>query len=135
MTTTKEISTRYEKSVSLLKTQAILTIVFGSLGVLAAFGLVGLYIAANQYGVYMTEEERIEMFAYMIVMPVFLFITHVYFIISGSFLLKSPTPKVAKTLSIVNVVLGAMWNWVILIFAVLYVAVSRDYENGYKQAK
>ncbi len=135
MTTEPSHSAQYLKATSLLKTQAILAIVFGGLGVMFAIGLVALYILTSESGVEFNQEETIQFFFYLIITPIFLFISHIYLIISGATLLRSPTPKVAKALSIANIVVGALWNLIILIFAVLFVAQSNEYEKGYKVTK
>jgi hypothetical protein len=124
---------QYDSAVSALKIQAILAIVFGGLGILLAFALVGLYILVGSLS--MTElqpEEAIELAVYGIVTPIALFITHIYLVISGIVLLKKPDPKIVKALSITNIVVGAMFNLIVLIFAVLFIAKSGDYEKGYK---
>ncbi|MES2631218.1 MAG: hypothetical protein V4611_04655 [Patescibacteria group bacterium] len=135
MTTQLAESTPYTKAASLLKTEAILAIVFGSIGIIVSFALVALYILVTESGISLTQEESIEMFFYGIITPIFLFVSHIYLIISGTVLLQNPTPKLAKVLSIINIVIGALWNLVLLIFAILYIAQSAEYEKGYKPKK
>lgn len=125
-------SEAYNKAASLLKTQAILLIVFGALGVLFGLLFTALFILAA-VGTY-SQPESIEFLIYAVMTPVFMVLPHIYFIVSGIVLLRNPSPKVAKVMSIINIVLGAMSNLVILIFAVLYIAQSAAYENEYKKA-
>ena len=135
MTTTPIEFERYEKSLSALKMQAILSIVFGGIGILFSFLLVGMYILLSGLDPREIEMDRVELFLYGIVTPIFLFISHVYFVVSGVVLLREPTPKVAQILSIVNIIVGVMWSLIILIFAALFLARTVDYERGYEEAK
>ncbi len=122
----------YTKAAMLLKTQSILLIVFGAIGVLFGIllSLLFLFASASTYD----QAESIMLFIYGILTPLFMIIPHIYFIVAGVILLRNPAPKLAKVLSIINIVLGAMWNLVILIFAVLYIAQSASYEKEYKKA-
>ena len=134
MTTAIENSTSYQKAASLLKVQAILAIVFGSIGIVFGILLTFLFFIASGLGE-VTESESIEFFVYGALMPFLYIIPHIYLVISGSFLLRSPSPKLAKVLTVVNIVFGALWNLILLVFAVLYIAQSSDYERGYKAKK
>lgn len=132
MTTPHQYSESYNKAASLLKTQAILLVVFGSLGIF--FGLLFTLLFFVASAATYSQSESIEFFIYGILTPIFMIIPHIYFLISGITLLRKPSPQVAKVLSIINIVLGVMWNIVILIFAVLYIAQSAAYEKEYKKA-
>ncbi|MFZ1301392.1 MAG: hypothetical protein WAQ27_02320 [Candidatus Microsaccharimonas sp.] len=133
MTTTTHETEQYKKAAGLLKTQAIIAIVFGGLGVLIGFILTVIFIAASGFSE--TEYQAVELIIYAVLTPLFIIVPYIYLLISGILLLRNPTPKLAKVLSIINIVFGALWNLVVLIFAVLYVAQSADYERGYKHTK
>ena len=135
MTITPAEFQRYEKSLSSLKTQAILAIVFGALGILFSFLILGSYILLSGLDPKEVDIDKVDLFLYGIVTPIFLFATHVYYVVAGVFLLREPTPKVAKVLSIINIVVGAGWNLIILIFAALFLARSVDYERGHAEEK
>ncbi|MFY9227763.1 MAG: hypothetical protein WAO28_00340 [Candidatus Microsaccharimonas sp.] len=121
----------FDRSVNLLRTNGILSIVFGSLG--AFFGL--LFMAL--FALAMTASETSEDAAYMFLMGVgtlVLFILpHIYLIISGVHLLRQPSPNVARTLVIITLVIGVFWNLITLIFSILNLTQLRDYEVGYNK--
>ena len=135
MTTTAEHTPQYQKAASLLKTQGILATVFGSIGIVFGIFLTAIFLLAASIGTDVTESERVEFIAYGVLMPFLFIIPHIYLVVSGAILLRGPSPKLAKGLSIANIVFGALWNLIILITAVLYVAQSSEYEHGYKEAK
>jgi len=127
-----EIDTaRYNNAASLIRTHGILAIVFGSLG--TAFGLLLIPLMwAGEYGDVSTA-DLVGGFIFAIATFVFWVLPHVYLIVSGTYLLKMPQPKIAKTLIIINLVVSAFWNLVILVFAIINLTQFEDYNQGHKK--
>lgn len=118
----------FERSVNMTKTHGILSIVFGSLG--AFIGLIMVLV----FSVTITDFNSYQvMSAFFTAFLVFLLgvLPHVYLLISGITLLKAPAPNVAKPLIIINLIVGVLWNIVILIFAIINLTQMGDYERGY----
>ena len=117
----------------MVKIQGILTLVFGGIGVLFGLFLMGvLALAIN--GAY-TDADALGFFLLFIATVIFWILPHAYFIAAGVTLAKAPTPKIVKTLSIINLVIGAFWNVILLVFAIISLVQSTDYEDGYKHHK
>jgi uncharacterized integral membrane protein len=51
-------------------------------------------------------------------------------IVAGYHLTREPAVKVARTLVIINLVIGVFWNLVLLIFAIINLTQLSDYERG-----
>lgn len=119
----------FERASSMLRTQGILAIVFGGLGVLGgfmlmiafAFGAMAEYTSAGAIGSLLTGVATF----------VFLVLPHIYLVISGVTLLRNPKPTVARALTIINLIVGVFWNLIILIFAIICLTQSGDYERYY----
>lgn len=121
----------FDRSVNLLRTSGILSIVFGSLG--AFFGLLFMGIFTLGMMASETSEDAAYMFLMGVGTLVLFILPHIYLIISGATLLKQPSPNVARTLVIINLVIGVFWNLVTLIFSILNLTQLRDYEIGYNK--
>lgn len=130
--TTNYEETFFERAASTLKIHGIIAIIFGSLGVffgvmfmllMAIGGLAASYQLDDALGVF-----ALGLFAFVLwVLP------HAYLIISGIQLTRQPDPKVAKVLVIINLIVGVLWNLVLLVFAIINLTQMGDYERGYKK--
>jgi hypothetical protein len=124
----------FERSATMLRVQGVISVVFGGLGVV--FGLVFMFM----FGLGMLAYENItnyavENFIWAVVMFVFVVIPHAYLVVAGTILLRQPTPGIARTLTIINLVVGVFSNMIILIFAIISLTQSGDYERHYPKAK
>jgi hypothetical protein len=124
----------FERVATMLRIQGIISIVFGSLGVI--FGLVLMFM----FGLGMLAYENItdyavENFVWAVITFVFVVIPHVYLIVAGTILIRQPTPGIARTLTIINLVVGALSNLVVLIFAIICLTQTWDYERHYPKNK
>jgi len=119
----------FERAAGMLKVHGILAIIFGSLGVF--FGM--LFILAIGLGglASSTLSDLVGLTAISIFAVILWVLPHVYLIISGTTLLKGPAPRVAKTLIIINLVLGVFWNLILMIFAIIDLTQIDDYEEYY----
>jgi hypothetical protein len=124
---------RFEQAANLVKVHGILAIVFGGLGsfmalismVLFGFAMAGAYATSDAVG-----------YLILFVLTVLFFLLpHVFLIISGVTLIRLPEPRTVKIFTIINLVVGVFWNLVILIFAIISLTQSRDYEEGYPVKK
>jgi hypothetical protein len=122
----------YNRATSTLKVHGILSIVFGGLGTLAAIAFMLLLAVGNLSDQSYTDNGS-ALGLFFIGAAVFIFWTlpHIYLIVSGTYLIREPAPKVVKTLVIINLVIGVFWNLVLLIFAIINLTEVGDYERGY----
>lgn len=126
-------NTNYEQAASMVRVQGIMSIIFGGLGVL--FGLVFLlFMIIAMAGAY-TDSDAFGLLALFLVTVVFWLLPHVYLVIAGILLARTPAPRVVKTLTIINIVIGALWNYILLVFAIISIVQSSDYEKGYAHKK
>jgi small-conductance mechanosensitive channel len=122
----------YDRSESTLKVHGILSIIFGSLGTLAAVVMMMMLIASTYADpTYDSVNSPFGLFVVGAMVFVFWTLPHIYLIISGYYLMREPAPKVAKTLIIINLVIGVFWNLVLLIFAIINLTQLSDYARGY----
>lgn len=122
----------YDRAASSIRVHGILSVIFGSLGVffgilfMLIIGLGGLAAGAHMNDV--VGAFALGLFTFILwVLP------HIYLIISGVQLMRQPEPKVAKVLIIINLIVGALWNLVILIFAIINLTQISDYEKFHKK--
>jgi len=121
---------QFERAASAINVHGILSIVFGGLGALSILFFAGLFgiLAATDT---MTPDDIVGYSIMGLLSFVFFLIPHVYLIIAGIYLLKKPDPKVAKALIIINIVIGACWNLILVIFAIINLTQISDYARGY----
>lgn len=125
-----EIKTKYEAAASMMRVQGILAIVFGGLGAMISLFVMLLFtFAITEYNSYQVISSFIMGFLVLI----FGVLPHAYLIFSGIQLIKNPKPSVAKTLTIINLIVGVLYNWITLIFAIITLTQLHDYEKGYKK--
>lgn len=120
----------FERSSTMLRVQGTISIVFGGLGVL--FGIVMMFrfalgMLASEY----ITSYAVENFIWAVFMFVFVIIPHIYLIVAGTIFLRQPTPGIARTLTIINLVIGAFSNLIVLIFAIISLTQSGDYERHF----
>ena len=115
MTTSKKIA--HTQAVSMLKVQGIVTLVFGELG--AFLGLILMILDDFTLSQAYSDNDIIEYGVYFVMSVLFIFIPHVYFIISGVVLIRQPEPKLARLMTIINLVVGAVANYIVLAFAII----------------
>jgi uncharacterized membrane protein len=124
---------RQEQANSMVKIQGLISVIFGSIGVL--FGLVAMvFFALAVAGAY-TDNDATGYFLLFVATVVFWLLPHIYLIVSGATLVRLPAPQVVKTLTIINVVIGVFWNYILLIFAIISLTQSLDYSEGYHEPK
>ena len=123
----------YQRAASTLRIHGILSIIFGGLGVLGAllFTLLLTFGASSgaEFGEY--DDTGIGLLAMSIVILMLWTLPHIYLIIAGTHLIREPASKLAKTLIIINLIVGVFWNLVLLIFAIINLTQLSDYERGY----
>ena len=126
----------YARASSTLKIHGILSIIFGGLGTLAAIILMLILAVGNLSDQsYSADGSILGLFFVGLLTFIFWGLPHAYLIVSGLYLIKKPAPKVAKTLIIINLVIGVFWNLVLLIFAIINLTEISDYEHGYHVQK
>jgi len=121
------------QAASMLKVQGIITLVFGGLGALLGLILMIIFgVALNQA---YSDNDIVEFSIYFIMSVLFVFIPHVYFIVSGIILIRQPEPKLARLITIINLIVGAVANYIVLAFAIISLVQSKEYEEDYKKHK
>lgn len=123
-------SRHYRSAASLIRVHGILAIVFGAIGI--AFSL--LLTLLFTFGITdpNSSYQVISAFITALLVVIFVVLPHVYLLISGIHLLREPRPVVAKTLIIINLIVGVFYNLVILIFAIINLTQIADYEHGHQ---
>ena len=122
----------YDRAASALKVHGILAIVFGGLGIL--FGLLFIVLMAfgntvdPSYDAYSSSLGILFMTALVLV---FWLLPHAYLIASGVYLSREPSPKLARTLVIINLVVGVFYNLILLVIAIVNLTQITDYERAY----
>lgn len=123
----------YNRSAGSMKAHGILSIIFGAIGVVVGFFftilvLLGMVADDSQYA---HNESIIGLIVFEIMIFIFWIAPHLYLIVSGYYLVRAPKPSVAKTLIIMNLIVGVFWNLILLIFAIINLTQYMDYERGY----
>ena len=124
----------FNRAASTLKVHGILAIIFGGLGVFAALIMTLLIslgtLGDDSYG-YNPSDSVAGLFFIGLIIFIFWTLPHIYLIVSGTYLIRQPSPKLAKVLVIINLVIGVFWNLVLLIFAIINLTELSNYERGY----
>ncbi len=122
---------QFEKAAGMLRVQGILSIVFGGLGAFfSLLLLVGIALGSLAPG---SEMDPVGGFILSFMTLIFAVLPHVYLIIAGVQLMGRPSPKVVRALTIINLIVGVLWNWVIGAFAIVNLVQLNDYERGYEK--
>lgn len=122
----------YKRSTDMLKAHGILAIVFGALGVLTGLFItilmsIGL-LADSSYSTY-SYDSSIGLFLVNAIVFIFWTLPHIYLIIAGSYLVREPSPQLAKVLVITNLVVGVFWNLILVIFSIINLTQIADYKR------
>ena len=128
-----EITARYESSASLMRVHGIMSIIFGGIGVIVGISFTALFsilMASTN-----NEGDQIAFLVFAILTLVVWLIPHIYLVFAGAVLIKQPEPGIAKVLTIINLVIGVFWNYVLLVFAIISVVQIGDYKRGYHHKK
>ena len=121
----------YEQAASLIKTQGVLSIVFGGIGVFIGLTvLVFLWIMLSTS--YATEDVIAALFLSLLSFA-FVLLQHVFLIVAGVTLLRQPEPRVVRILTIITLVIGVLENLVLLIMSILVLLKLDDYEALYPE--
>ena len=121
----------YEQAASLIKTQGVLSIVFGGIGVfIGLVVLVFLWIVLSTS--YATEDVIAALFLSLLGF-VFLLLPHVFLIVAGVTLLRQPEPRVVRILTIITLVIGVLENLVLLVMSILVLLKLDVYEALYPE--
>ena len=123
----------FERAATMLRVQGIISIVFGGLGVLCGL-LIMLAFGVGAMAEY-TAHSAIGSVIFGLMVFIFFVLPHLYLVIAGTTLLRQPQPSVARTLTIINLVVGVFWNLIVLIFAIISLTQSGDYERHYPKKK
>lgn len=125
--TTESHSEKYQTAAKFIKVTGILSIIFGSLGALfgTAYALIYPYLPPDPE---MSEVPIAFVTAATIVLWV---IPHIFWIVSGILFLKHPAPSKIRGLAITTIIIGAIWNFVLLAFAIVNLTQLRDYTAEY----
>jgi hypothetical protein len=135
MPTPQEVS-KYSTAKSFLRVQGVLSIIFGSLGTLVGLPLIILYVFSLSFSSIQYSYDGGDWFAVIfliIIGLIFWILPHIYMIIAGTYLVRKPKPGLAKGLTIGNLVIGALLNYILLAFAIVSLVQSSHYEEGYKK--
>ncbi|MFZ1250428.1 MAG: hypothetical protein WAR37_03220 [Candidatus Microsaccharimonas sp.] len=124
---------QFNRVASMVKVNGILSIIFGAIGSLVGLIFMGIWVL-SLVGAY-SDEQIIGAIALFVGTLLFWVLPHVYLIISGFFLLRLPKPTTVKVFLIVNLVVGALANLVLLIFSIISLAQVGEYEAGYTDKK
>jgi hypothetical protein len=116
----------YERAHSLLRAHGIVSIVFGALGVFAFIMWLLLVLVVVVEG---NVVDIVGMTALTILFFVLFLLPHVYLIVGGIQLVRSPSPELARIIVIINLVLGVFCNIVILVLSILNLTQMGDYEH------
>jgi hypothetical protein len=136
MMTTAQEASKYSAAKSFLRVQGVLSIIFGSLGTLFSLPILLIYVLSvpGYSGMYpYNEGDTIGVMFLIIVTLIFWVLPHIYMIIAGTYLVREPKPGLAKGLTIGNLVIGAIINYILLAFAIVSLTQSASYEAGYKK--
>lgn len=125
--TTESYSEKYQTAAKFIKVTGILSITFGSLGAFfgIAYALIYPHLPPDP------EMAEVPIVFLTVATIVFWVIPHIFWIVSGILLLKHPTPSKVRGLAITTIVIGAIWNFVLLAFAIINLTQLRDYTAEY----
>lgn len=128
---------KFQSARSTMRAHGILSIIFGGIGVLVGALFFAAIVSGAMNDPMSTDPEgdSIALAIAAVFTVVIWTIPHLYLIIAGFLLVRTPTPKLAKGLIITNLVVGVFWNLVLLILAIVNLTQLADYERGYHAVK
>lgn len=120
-------SEKYQTAANLIRVTGILSIIFGALGALAGIGYTLIYphIPPDP------NVSEVPSALMAVLIAVFWIIPHAFLTVSGIQLVKLPEPAQVKGLAIATIVIGAVWNMILLAFAIVNLAQLKDYQQEY----
>jgi len=127
----------YDRSAGTLRVHGIMSVIFGSLGILVALLFTTLMVigsmAEDSYDSYDSSIAGLS----IVGMVIFIFWTlpHIYLVVAGYYLMREPAPRVAKALVLVNLVIGTFWNLILLVLSIINLTQLGDYDRGYSAHK
>ena len=127
--TQSETFRRYEQAASLMRTHGILSIVFGAIGTF--FGLIVIVLFSIALSGSYDQADAIGFILLFLLTLIFWVLPHIYLLVAGVTLLRLPEPRIAKTLSIINIVISVFGNYILLVFAIISLVQASDYERGH----
>lgn len=122
-------SQKYQTAATMIKVTGILSIIFGSIGILFGIGYSLLIAASPSYAYNEVEIVPIALIVGFLIM--FWVIPHIYMIISGIYFLNKPSAAKVRGLAITSIVIGAIFNVILLAFAIINLIQAKDYENEF----
>jgi hypothetical protein len=130
MNNNEHLTAQIETSKKFLKVQGILSIAFGGLGTLFGIPIIFIYALSASYD--MQSDVGPVVFIVLLTLGlIFWMLPHIFLVVSGATLVRSPKPSVAKGMTIANLVVGAFWNYILLAFAIVSLVQSGNYARGY----
>jgi len=125
--TTESHSEKYQTAAKFIKATGILSIIFGALGALFGIGYVLIYPHLPPD----PEMTEVPVVFLAIATTILWIIPHAFLTVSGVQLIKHPTPSKVRAFAIVTIVIGAIWNVILLAFAIVNLTQLRDYTAEY----
>lgn len=123
----------FENAALMVKVQGIISIVFGGLGVLGSLFMLTVF-AIRLVNAYVAVDVVLSSI-FFICTVLFVLLPHAYLVIAGIVLVREPEPRMVKVLTIINIVFGALLNYVVLVFAIISLVQSGSYKDGYHLKK
>ncbi|MDB5162359.1 MAG: hypothetical protein JWM52_867 [Candidatus Saccharibacteria bacterium] len=122
----------YSRAASALKVHGILAIIFGGLAVLGSI-LFTLLITLGTFADESYDSYNSPLGLFLVSAMIFVLWTlpHIYLIAAGIYLMREPSPKLARTLVIINLVIGVFYNLILLVIAIVNLTQITDYERTY----
>lgn len=128
--TTESHSEKYQTAAKFIKVTGILSIIFGALG--ALFGIA--YVLIYPHIPPDPETADIPVVFLTIATTILWTIPHAFLTVSGIQLIKHPAPSKVRALAITTIVIGAIWNIILLAFAIVNLTQLREYTAEYIDA-
>ena len=120
-------SEKYQNAAKFIRITGILSIIFGTLGALFGIGYTLIYPHLQPD----PEMAEIPIVFLAAVTTIFWTIPHAFLTVSGIQLVKHPAPSRVRGLAIATIVIGAIWNVMLLAFAIVNLTQLRDYAAEY----
>jgi len=122
----------YGRAESSIRVHGIVSIIFGSLGVVAGiFFTLLMSLGTMVDETYDAYNSPVGLLLVTALVFIFWTVPHLYLIASGIYLTRQPSPKLARTLIIINLIVGVFYNLILLVFAIINLTQIGDYERGY----
>lgn len=125
---------QYRRAASGIRIHGILAIIFGILGTVFGAFITSAIAVGNFSEVSSGSVHNLDASFYIAAFIIFalVILPHIYLVVSGTYLLRQPTPKLVKVLVIINLIIGVLWNLIILVIAIINLTQLSDYTRGYQ---